>query len=188
MKNNENNLFLGLVHYPVYNKNMETVATSITNMDIHDISRSAATFGVEKFFLIHPLTVQHEIAQKMINYWQEGFGSHYNPDRKEALRRTLLTESIPEAIDCIKEKRSGNVKIIVTDARIYPNSIDYPQMKEIIEKSEDNYLLLFGTGWGLDSEIMNNADYRLFPINGRGDYNHLSVRSAVAIILDRLRN
>jgi hypothetical protein len=33
---------------------------------------------------------------------------------------------------------------------------------------------------------MEQADYILEPIYGPGEYNHLSVRSAVAIILDRL--
>jgi hypothetical protein len=47
-------------------------------------------------------------------------------------------------------------------------------------------VLLFGTAWGLADEILEAADHRLAPINGKGAYNHLAVRSAVAIILDRL--
>ena len=47
-------------------------------------------------------------------------------------------------------------------------------------------LLLFGTGWGMTEEIMDQLDYVLDPIRGRGEYNHLSVRSAAAIILDRM--
>ena len=31
------NLYLGLVHYPIYNKNMQVIATAVTNFDIHDI-------------------------------------------------------------------------------------------------------------------------------------------------------
>jgi hypothetical protein len=33
---------------------------------------------------------------------------------------------------------------------------------------------------------MADADYILDPLVGSGNYNHLSVRSAVAIMLDRL--
>ncbi len=47
-------------------------------------------------------------------------------------------------------------------------------------------LMLFGTGWGLSKEVLEMANHRLAPIRGVSDYNHLSVRSAVAIILDRL--
>ena len=49
------NLYLGLVHYPIYNKNMQVIATAVTNFDIHDISRTARTYDVKKYFLIHPL-------------------------------------------------------------------------------------------------------------------------------------
>ncbi|PID40198.1 MAG: hypothetical protein CR984_04510 [Proteobacteria bacterium] len=47
-------------------------------------------------------------------------------------------------------------------------------------------VLAFGTAWGLADEFMAAADHVLEPLVGKGTYNHLSVRSAVAIILDRL--
>ena len=49
-------------------------------------------------------------------------------------------------------------------------------------------LLLFGTGWGLAPEALARMDDVLEPVRGTTDYNHLSVRSAASIILDRLRN
>lgn len=39
---------------------------------------------------------------------------------------------------------------------------------------------------GLIEEVMESSDYILEPIRGKAVYNHLSVRAAVAIILDRL--
>jgi hypothetical protein len=45
---------------------------------------------------------------------------------------------------------------------------------------------MFGTGWGMIDELIERADYYLDPIEGPVEYNHLSVRSACAIILDRL--
>jgi hypothetical protein len=38
----------------------------------------------------------------------------------------------------------------------------------------------------LSQEFISAADYVLEPIVGKTDYNHLSVRSAAAIIFDRL--
>ena len=38
----------------------------------------------------------------------------------------------------------------------------------------------------MTEEIMDQLDHILDPIRGRGQYNHLSVRSAAAIILDRM--
>ncbi|HQK80165.1 MAG TPA: RNA methyltransferase [Syntrophales bacterium] len=48
-------------------------------------------------------------------------------------------------------------------------------------------MLVFGTGWGLADSIVARADCSLPPVRGGSDgYNHLSVRSAVAVVLDRL--
>jgi hypothetical protein len=47
-------------------------------------------------------------------------------------------------------------------------------------------LILFGTGWGLDDRQIPGASQVLAPIRGAPTWNHLSVRSAVAIVLDRL--
>ncbi|MDK2822151.1 MAG: hypothetical protein PWQ67_1197 [Clostridia bacterium] len=180
-------IFLGLVHFPVYNKNMEIISTSITNMDIHDIARTVTTYGVETYYIINPLQTQHEITSEILKYWQEGYGGQYNPHRKIALEKVVLAKSIEETIEDIKLKYFTNVKTIVTDARKYPNSINYLDLRnEISETVNVSYLLLFGTGWGLAKEVMEKADYRLLPIFGVSEYNHLSVRSAVAIILDRL--
>jgi hypothetical protein len=47
-------------------------------------------------------------------------------------------------------------------------------------------MLLFGTGWGLSNEIVDRCDKMLMPIKGNCDYNHLSLRVALGIILDRI--
>ena len=48
------------------------------------------------------------------------------------------------------------------------------------------FILAFGTGWGLTDDFIRGCDMALEPVAGRGGYNHLPVRAAVAIILDRL--
>lgn len=179
-------IFLGLVHSPVYNKNLEVITTSITNLDIHDIARNVATYGVEKYYLIHPLQAQQQITKEILHFWQEGYGAQYNPDRKIALAKVSIKEDIDGVINEIEGQFHKPVKIIVTDAREFPNSINYLKLRKEIATCKNNYLLLFGTGWGLAKELMEKADYRLLPLKGPGEYNHLSVRSAVAIILDRL--
>jgi len=181
-------LFVSLVHYPVYNKNMDIISTSITNLDIHDIARTVTTYGVEKYYLVHPLQNQHNLISEILNYWQNGYGGIYNPDRKLALEKVGLKRSIEAVKEDILSKYSGQLRTIVTDGRKYPESINYLDLRKMIKETdiETNYLILFGTGWGMAKEVMEEADYRLLPIAGTGVYNHLSVRSAVAIILDRL--
>lgn len=182
-------IYLGLLHYPVYNKKKECITTSITNLDIHDIARCAMTYNVEKYYLIHPLPSQEQLVQEVIDYWQKGYGAEYNPDRKEALARVAVKKSLAAVQEEITAQDAVKPKLIVTDAQAFPRSVSYQQMREILEEKESfeqSYLLLFGTGWGIAQEILEESDYLLAPVYGVHTYNHLSVRSAVAIILDRL--
>jgi len=178
-------LYVGLLHYPVYNKNMEVITTSITNLDIHDIARSACTYNVSKYYVIHPLDTQRSLIGDILKYWQEGYGSQYNPDRKEAFGKVALIESLDAVVEDISLSDGKRPKIVTTDARVYPNTVSYKGLREDLKQGEP-ILLLFGTGWGIEKDTMMRSDYILEPIYGPGEYNHLSVRSAVAIILDRL--
>jgi len=179
-------IYVGLVHYPVYNKNKETVCTSVTNFDIHDISRTCRTYNVEEYHIIIPAQAQKVLTERIIGYWQDGVGGTFNKDREEAFERTHTLESIQESIKKIEKKTGKIPDIITTSARIFENSIDYQELSSKIMEDDNPYLVLFGTGWGLTDEIMNMSTYVLKPIRGNTQYNHLSVRSAVAIILDRL--
>lgn len=180
-------LYIALIHAPVYNKNMETVATSITNLDIHDIARSATTYGVKRYYIVHPAEAQRALAQRIMGYWQEGFGAEYNPNRQEAFARVKLALELAEVEEEIFAEQGRRPLRIATDARRYSNTLDYVAVRRIIEETEDPLLLLFGTGWGLLKEVVESCDIILEPIYGPGEWNHLSVRSAAAIILDRLR-
>jgi hypothetical protein len=74
---------------------------------------------------------------------------------------------------------------VATGASPHPKNIDFGDLKRLLKDERSPFFILFGTGWGLTQEVKDNSDYVLAPIEGKG-YNHLSVRSAVAIILDRL--
>lgn len=180
------NAYIGLVHYPIYNKNMQVVTTAITNFDIHDIARTARTYNINKYFIIHPLENQQHLANDVIDYWQEGYGSQHHPDRKEAFSILQLVKTIDDAVREIIAIEGKAPLIITTDARIYPNTISYNDLRKKFTDSDRPYLVLFGTGWGIEENVMGKFDYILEPIYGPCDYNHLPVRSAVAIILDRL--
>ena len=180
------NLYLGLVHYPIYNKNMKVIATAVTNFDIHDISRTARTYDVKRYFLIHPLEEQAKIIKKITDYWQNGYGQLYNPDRSNALERVEYLPSIDKAIETITELEGLRPLTITTDARKYDNTVTYSHVRNLLLDGSQPILLLFGTGFGIEKSVMNSFDYILEPVYGTGDYNHLCVRSAAAIILDRL--
>jgi hypothetical protein len=63
--------------------------------------------------------------------------------------------------------------------------LNYVDAKKMVDSGQPLFVL-FGTAWGLDEEILTKSDYLLDPIESDAGYNHLSVRSAAAIIMDRL--
>lgn len=181
-------LYVGLVHHPINNKRGEVVTTSVTNLDIHDISRSCRTFGVANYFLVTPLKAQHELVQRILGHWEEDKASAYNPDRQSALSIARLVDSVEEAVERISELEGQRPKIIVTGANFEKFEGGTDEVKKLLKIDNCPYFLLFGTGWGLHASLVEMADYRLEPLFGAAvdGYNHLSVRSAVAIYLDRL--
>jgi hypothetical protein len=179
------NVHLALVHFPVYNKTGEVVASSVTTLDVHDISRVCRTFGVGTFFVVTPLKTQQELVERLVGHWLEGHGAEYNPTRKEALLKTRVTKSLDAAVAEVTEQCGKKPQVVVTGAKQVPNSIGYEDLKKKLD-TEDPTLLVFGTGWGLEKNLVQNADYVLEPIEGNNGFNHLPVRGAIAIILDRL--
>jgi hypothetical protein len=176
---------MALVHYPVVNKHGEIIASAITNLDLHDISRSAKTYGVRTFYVVTPLSDQKELVEKIVAHWLEGTGAAYNPKRKEALELIVVKNSLNEVIEHIRKTGGDSPKTVVTSAGSSPRSIGFKQFHELL-KNGSSYLLILGTGWGLSENVMSEADYILTPILGNTGYNHLSVRSAAAVILDRV--
>ncbi len=179
-------VYIGLIHYPIYNKHMEIVTTALTNYDLHDIARTAKTYNVKRYFIVHPVEAQREMALRIMNHWKTGGGVAYNPNRKEAFEETELVPTLDDVLQWIENEEGEKPIIVTTDARVYPNTISYKAMRQKIRDDTKPILILFGTGFGMTKEMMQQFDYIIEPIYGAGSYNHLCVRSAVAIILDRL--
>lgn len=178
--------YLALLHYPVYDKQGNITATSVANMDIHDIARAAKTFGVRRFYIVTPIEAQRVFSRKILDHWLTGYGATFNPARKEALELVALVSSLDECLTEITIRSGKMPRVVVTGAALSDSVTATADLKCRMAQDELPYLLLFGTGWGLADEILARGDYRLAPIRGMSDYNHLSVRSAVAIVLDRL--
>ena len=182
-------IYIGLLHHPVRNRLGETVTTAVTNLDIHDLTRAARTYDVRATYFVTPIEQQRSLVQRIIAHWQGGEGAEFNPVRAIAFERTRVSETVDEAILEIESETGHKPLIVVTGAQLNENTTSYNTLRQRIEDTEGSLLLLFGTGWGLTDEFINGCDMRLPGINavpGHDDYNHLSVRSAVSIILDRL--
>lgn len=179
-------LYLGLVHYPVYNKHGETIASAITTLDLHDLARLSATYGVKRFFVITPLEDQQELAQQVIRHWTEGYGASYNRDRREAMQGIAVVPSLEDAVAEIQAAEGEPPYWMATDAARQKGMEIGVRAARGLLKSGRTVFLLLGTAWGLHRLVLDRSDAVLEPVEGVGTYNHLSVRTAAAILLDRL--
>ena len=183
-------LSIVLVHHPVLDRDGHHVTTAITNLDLHDMARSARTFGAVAVWVVHPIEAQRQLAETIRAHWATGTGKRRIPDRAAAME---LLRVVPSLEDVYAELggaagRAG-VEVWTTAAKAHPGGVmAYPDARERLARATKPVALLFGTGWGLARPLIDDADVRLTPIRAAGDtgYNHLSVRAACAISLDRL--
>jgi len=187
-------IYLALLHYPVYNKNRDVVATAVTNIDVHDIVRSSRTYGVDGVYIVTPIEQQRGLVTEILQHWTEGAGAKHNPARAEAFSIARVAESLENVIEDIAEREGMRPQCLVTSAKPMKEITSFSDCRKAWKKGETQpQLLLFGTGWGMTDEVVEGAQVRLPPLvparwalGEKKTYNHLSVRSAVATILDRL--
>jgi len=179
---------IALVHYPVLSRDGSLVTTSITNLDIHDIARSAHTYGVQGYYLVHPVAAQRELASRVLKHWTEGSGAERIPDRRPPMESVRVVTSLDEATEDVSARFGQTAEVWVTSAQPMHDAITHQAAAGQLREPGGPVLLVLGTGWGLAPSVIDGADRRLLPIvSPRADgYNHLSVRAAAAILLDRL--
>ena len=180
-------LFLALIHHPVLDRNGRIVTSAITSLDIHDIARSAHTYDVKRAYIVHPIPEQREFAATVIDHWRFDFGRSFDGRRREALETIKVVETLDDALADASSIASSRPLVVHTSART-SGGTPIADLRRTMESADaPPMLILFGTGFGLAPSVRDRADIVLNAILGPGDYNHLSVRAAVSIILDRLR-
>ena len=182
----EHGVYVVLVHYPVLDRHGSKITTSITGMDLHDIARVCITYGVSRYIIATPLQVQRDMAKKIASHWTDGYGSSFNPDRADAFRLVRTASSVNHALDWVGKKEKKNPFVVATTAKRTASSRHWIALKREMLRMDRPVVLLFGTGSGLHDEVLESSDAVMAPIiGGAGTYNHLSVRNAVSIVLDR---
>lgn len=155
------------------------------NIDLHDLSRLGRTYGIDKIYIIQPLEDQRELGNKLIEHWLKGTGKAYNPVRSEAIKLLRIVATLDEAIEEILSLEGVKPLLIATDASAKREYLTPEEVRKLL--FEKPIALVLGTAWGLEDNFLESCDGFLEPIWGRlDDYNHLSVRSAAAILLDRI--
>ncbi len=181
-----NNIYVAVLHYPMIGKDGKIVTTAVANMDVHDIARTCRTYNVKRYYIVNNLPMQRQIVTRVLNYWRNGFGREYNPSRAEALEVVKLVSYYEDLVEDIANENGVLPLKVFTSAKTRENTISYEKMRKVILSEERPLLILFGTGRGMPLEISETCDFSLEPIRAKSDFNHLSVRSAVAITLDRI--
>jgi hypothetical protein len=160
-------------------------ATSVTNLDVHDIARSARTYGLGGVAIVTPIDAQRSIVERIVEYWREPEHAARTPGRRESLALVKAAADVDEARSLAAQ--GGPVVMLGTTARGGQHRKGFEQVRrELDDRPQVARLLLLGTGWGLAPELLDECDQVLEPVRGPTGYNHLSVRSAAAVILDRL--
>ncbi len=175
-------LSIALVHHPVLDAAGKVGTSTLTTMDVHDLSRSARTYGCEAFYIVHPIEAQQALAHRIVDHWTHGSSAKRIPDRKDALAISRVVTTLDDA----KKACGEGTELWVTAARALGRSTTWSDARTALAGDGPPVLLVFGTSWGLAPEVVDGADCLLEPIHGAGEWNHLSVRAACAISLDRL--
>lgn len=183
-------VYVMLLHYPMVNRRGEVVTTAVTNLDLHDIARSARTYGCDAYYVVTPIEDQHALLNRILGHWAHPESAEGHPDRVSALGRIRLRHTFAEAKAEITALHGEPPEVVLTDARPHGKSSTYAELRaEFAQGRTRPLLIVFGTGWGTAPEFNQEVDRVLAPVygpGGPGAYNHLSVRAAAAIVLDRL--
>jgi tRNA (guanine37-N1)-methyltransferase len=199
---------LALVHHPCVDRTGKIVTTSLTNFDVHDLARSTATYGLAAYHIVTPITSQREKAQHIAGLWLEdeqarieaaraetGRGSRAakapnSASRASALSLVRTADSVETVIAELTAEYGRAPLVVGTSAKAesFPAAPRRSPSELFAEASVDPspVLILLGTGWGLADPLIPSVSRVLTPIEGVAGWNHLSVRSAGAILLDRL--
>lgn len=175
-------LSIALVHYPVLDAKGAVSSSTLTTIDVHDLSRSARTYGCEALYIVHPIEAQRELAHRIVGHWTDGSSSKRIPDRKDALSIVRIVPTLEDAQRACGE----GTEMWATAARSLSSPTTFREGRERLRADGPPVLLVFGTSWGLAPEAIDRAAILLEAIRGPGTFNHLSVRAACAIALDRL--
>lgn len=178
-------LYLALVHAPVRNRRGEEIAAAVTNLDLHDLARLACTYELPACYVVTPLRDQQDLVHRLIHHWLHGIGSQLHPDRERALRRLRIVATLEEAIADVEREQGRAPFLWATSAQGTGADVDPAEARVILETTGRPGMMVLGTGWGLAEKVWRLCHGTLRPVEGRGDYNHLSVRCAAAILVDR---
>lgn len=186
------NLSFCLVHYPVSLGPKKIGASSLTNLDIHDIARISRSYAMGSFYPVTPLRDQLRVLEEILRHWTRGPGGIGNADRAQALGLVQPATSLEEAVAHMTAQHGTRPRLVASSA-VWPakGKASQPGRMPMTPRDVRRWcdqgpvMLCLGTAQGLAPEVLEQCEGTLRPVRFLG-YNHLSVRSAAAILADRI--
>ena len=186
------NLSFCLVHYPVSLGPKKIGASSLTNLDIHDIARISRSYAMGSFYPVTPLGDQLRVLEEILRHWTRGPGGVGNADRAQALGLVQPATSLEEAVAHMTAQHGTRPRLVASSA-VWPakGKASKPESMPMTPRDVRRWcdqgpvMLCLGTAQGLAPEVLEQCEGTLRPVRFLG-YNHLSVRSAAAILADRI--
>jgi len=173
-----------LVHAPVVVDGHRTGTSSLTSMDVHDLSRVSRAYGLGPCYFATPLEDQRALVEGMLRHWERA-GEHGHADRADALRLARPVASVEDACTRI-EREFGDRPLVVATSASWPAKRSCVSCTWVREQAGRRpVLVLLGTALGLSPKLVRACDAVLRPLRFM-DWNHLAVRSAAAVIADRI--
>jgi len=167
----------------VVNRNSEVIASAITNLDLHDLARLSRTYNMPGCYIVTPLKDQQTLAKRLIAHWCDGVGKELHPTRCEALRCLRWWMTLPRSGRYSREW-GEEPTVWATTASRQTAALPYREARRQLSESGPKLILLVLPG--IAPSLLEGIDAVLETIRWEGPYNHLSVRCAAAILVDRL--
>ncbi len=124
----------------------------------------------------------------IVRHWVDGPGAASHPDRARALSLVRPAASIEEAVAAVTA-RTGVKPTVLASSAYWPKGKKAPapfvpsDVRRMLAAGP--VMLCLGTAQGLSDYAVRLCDGQLRPLRFLS-YNHLSVRSAAAILADRI--
>lgn len=175
-------LTIALVHHPVIDRRGDEIASTVDHFDVMDASRLSLTYPVRRLYVVNPVPAQRALVERLIRH---GTAAAERDEARGAFCKTAWAPDVATVVAEHARELGSSPTVVATSARASPREIGVGALRQRLEQGEP-MLLLLGKAWGLAPRALDAADLRLQPIDGGTGFNHLSVRSALAILVDRL--
>lgn len=160
----------------------EVISSTVDSFDFFDASRLALTYGVDRMYIVHPEPAQQALVSRLIAHGQA-------QGRQDAQRghfeHSVGVHDLQAAIDDVQARCQCRPKVVATTARSGPPKVGLGSLRDSLSPQRPQ-LWLIGKAWGMTQAVIDGADCVAASIDTGTGYNHLSVRSALAIYIDRM--